>query len=274
MASKLPDYVASAQPVPPGARAAWYKNTAQTYAGIMLWFVFWFQVPLGEELVKDAGWSRFAGGTLAQGLGMAFVGLILAALLCHFLFYVVPGMLGMKTGLPLYIVGTSTYGVQGGFLMPGFLMGVLQFGWLAVNAYFAGLLLCLPFKDQLGSALPVVQGIVSAAWAILGVRLLCDGTPAAKPSTATRRVLDAHSSVSLGRDDGLISCRRASQASGGASRARPGIQRIERPKATAYSGSPERNGSRDLAGWIHAGKTRAGKTRPCALTRPAVRGGP
>ena len=50
-------------------------------------------------------------------------------------------MMGMKTGLPLAVVGTSTYGVQGGFLMPGFLMGVLQFGWLAVNAYFASELL-------------------------------------------------------------------------------------------------------------------------------------
>ena len=43
----------------------------------------------------------------------------------------VPAMLGMKTGLPLYVVGTSTYGVRGGLYMPGFLMGVLQFGWLA-----------------------------------------------------------------------------------------------------------------------------------------------
>ena len=45
--------------------------------------------------------------------------------------------MGMKTGLPLAVVGTSTYGVQGGFLLPGFFMGILQFGWLAVNAYFA-----------------------------------------------------------------------------------------------------------------------------------------
>jgi cytosine permease len=49
--------------------------------------------------------------------------------------------MGMKTGLPLAVVGTSTYGVQGGFLMPGFFMGVLQFGWLAVNAYFSAELL-------------------------------------------------------------------------------------------------------------------------------------
>jgi cytosine permease len=147
-----------------GARVPWYKSTAQTYAGIMLWFVFWFQVPLGEELKKDSGYSLFAGGTLAHGLGVAFLGLIAAALICHFLFYVVPGMLGMKTGLPLYIVGTSTYGVQGGFLMPGFLMGVLQFGWLAVNAYFAGFLLCAPFEFK--SSVP--QAIVAAVWAILG----------------------------------------------------------------------------------------------------------
>jgi len=164
MASKLPDYVASARPVPQDARTAWYKNTAQTYAGIMLWFVFWHQIVLGEELVKDAGWSRFAGGTLAQGLGVAFLGLILAALICHFLFYVVPGMLGMKTGLPLYIVGTSTYGVQGGFLMPGFLMGVLQFGWLAVNAFFAGILLCAPFGQGPGTP---AHAVVAAVWAIL-----------------------------------------------------------------------------------------------------------
>jgi cytosine permease len=147
-----------------GNRAAWFKNTAQTYAGIMLWFVFWHQVPLGAGL-GDAGHSAFAGGTLAQGLGVAFLGLIAAALICHFLFYVVPGMLGMQTGLPLYIVGTSTYGVQGGFIMPGFVMGLLQFGWLAVNAFFAGILLCAPFGQGPGTA---AHAIVASLWAIAG----------------------------------------------------------------------------------------------------------
>ena len=52
-------------------------------------------------------------------------------MICHFFFYMVPGMLGMKTGLPLYVVGTSTYGARGGLFMPGLLMGLLQFGWLA-----------------------------------------------------------------------------------------------------------------------------------------------
>ncbi|MCX5654183.1 MAG: cytosine permease [Planctomycetota bacterium] len=129
----------------------------------MLWFVFWNQIPLGAGA---DGYSKFAGGTLAQGLGAAFLGLIAAALVCHFLFYLAPGMLGLKTGLPLYIVGTSTYGAQGGFLMPGFLMGVLQFGWVAVNAFFAGILLCAPF----GYGFPSVpHAVVAAAWVVLGV---------------------------------------------------------------------------------------------------------
>ena len=43
--ASLPSYVAAAQPVPKDKRAPWYKTTAQTYAGIMLWFVFWMSVP-------------------------------------------------------------------------------------------------------------------------------------------------------------------------------------------------------------------------------------
>jgi len=166
----LPGYLANAKSNPMSNRAPWYKNTAQVYAGIMLWFVFWSQIPFGAGLSdKAAGYSLFAGGTLAQGLAVAFLGLIVAALICHFLFYLVPGMLGMKTGLPLYIVGTSTYGAQGGFLMPGFLMGLLQFGWLAVNGFFAGFLLVKPFFDPPNAAMgSMAHMVVASVWIILG----------------------------------------------------------------------------------------------------------
>ena len=162
----LPSYVAEAKPVPLDGRAPWYKTTAQTYAGIMLWFVFWHEVPVGSVLAvggKPTSYSEFAGGTLAQGLGVALIGLVVAALICHFLFYLVPGLLGMKTGLPLYIVGTSTYGVQGGFIMPGFMMGLLQFGWLAVNAFFSAWLLCMPFGY---GPLTWPHAVVASLWAI------------------------------------------------------------------------------------------------------------
>jgi len=118
---QLPDYIASATPNPISNRLPWFKNTAPTYAGIFLWFVFWD--------------SMSANGLSSGGLLPTLLGILLAGLICHFLFYLVPGLLGMKTGLPLYVVGTSTFGAIGGLLMPGFLMGVLQFGWLGVNTY-------------------------------------------------------------------------------------------------------------------------------------------
>jgi cytosine permease len=118
-AGQLPSYITSATPNPPEKRAPWYKTTAQTYAGIFLWFVFWD--------------SMSGNGLSTGGLGAALLGVVLGALICHFLFYLIPGLLGMKTGLPLYVVGTSTFGAVGGLFMPGFLMGALQFGWLGVN---------------------------------------------------------------------------------------------------------------------------------------------
>jgi len=158
MASNLPDYVASAQPVPLANRIPWYKSTAQTYAGIMLWIGFWGAIATGAGM---------PGGALSQGVGVALLGLVVGALLCHYLYYLVPGLFGLKTGLPLYIVGTSTYGVLGGFLMPGFLMGLLQFGWLGVNAFLAAQALCGPL---LGGADAVVGtpafAVVAAVWAI------------------------------------------------------------------------------------------------------------
>ena len=155
----LPAYVAGAVANPPDKRAPWYKNTAPTYAGIFLWFVFW----------QDAVNAPNAGGLLSQGPAWAFISLVLAALVCHFLFYLVPGLLGMKTGLPLYIVGTSTFGATGGFLMPGFLMGLLQFGWLAVNIYFSSLILTtvLPVKAEI---IMVVWGVLAAFVGLKGIQ--------------------------------------------------------------------------------------------------------
>ncbi len=157
----LPSYVSMAKPNPPTNRAPWYKNTAPTYAGIFLWFAFWLQGPSGAE--------GNPGGVLSQGIGVALLGLIIAALLCHFLFYLVPGLLGLKTGLPLYVVGTSTYGTQGGFLMPGFLMGVLQFGWLGVNAYFSAKALG-PLVGNNDVAVKILMVLWAALAAFVGLK--------------------------------------------------------------------------------------------------------
>ena len=111
----------------------------------MLWFAFWISVPPS---------APGPAGILAHGLATAMLGVVAAALICYLASYLAPAMMGMKTGLPLAVVGTSTYGVRGGLLMPGFLMGILQFGWLAVNAWFSGKLLWLAANTLSSGNLP------------------------------------------------------------------------------------------------------------------------
>ncbi len=114
----LPDYLKASVPNPPAKRAPWYKNTFPSYMGIFLWVGFYLQM---------------AGTTISQAsLGVCILGLVVAGLLCFALYYYAPGMLGMQTGRPLYIVGTAMFGTTGGYLMPGLLMGLLQLGWFAV----------------------------------------------------------------------------------------------------------------------------------------------
>jgi purine-cytosine permease-like protein len=123
MKATLPDYVKASVPNPFSCRAPWYKNTFPTYAGIFLWVGFYLSL---------------AGPTLSRAsVGICMLGLVVAGILCFALYYYVPGMLGMKTGRPLYIVGTSTFGTIGGYVMPGLLMGFLQLGWMAVSAWIA-----------------------------------------------------------------------------------------------------------------------------------------
>ncbi len=119
----LPDYLSKAVPNPKGNRAPWYANTAPSYAGIFLWVAFY---------------KSMSADTLQHGgLGLCLAALLVAGLLCYFLYYRVPAMLGMQTGYPLYVVGSSTFGTAGGYVMPGILMGLLQIGWFAVATFVA-----------------------------------------------------------------------------------------------------------------------------------------
>ena len=119
----LPDYIAKTKPNPPANRAPWTSNTAPAYAGVFLWVVFYMK--LAENTVDRAG------------LGVCLLALLVAGVLSYKLYYYVPAMLGMKTGYPLYVVGSSTFGTVGGYLMPGLLMGLLQVGWFSVGTFVA-----------------------------------------------------------------------------------------------------------------------------------------
>jgi cytosine permease len=144
----LPEYLAKASPNPKGNRAPWYANTAPTYAGIFLWIAFYQQM---------------AGATLAHaGLLLCLAALLLAGLLCYGFYYKVPAMLGMQTGYPLYVVGSSTFGTTGGYVMPGLLMGLLQIGWFAVATFFSTdfVLRGIGMKSEPGTVPFIVVGVI------------------------------------------------------------------------------------------------------------------
>ena len=105
----VPQYVSRSVPVPLSSRVPWYKSTFPTYAGIFLWVGFYLKI--AEPTIGYAD------------ISVCLWGLLVAGLLCFGLYYYVPAMLGMQTGHPLYVVGTSTFGTTGGYLIPGLMMG-------------------------------------------------------------------------------------------------------------------------------------------------------
>jgi cytosine permease len=148
----LPDYISKAVPNAQSRRAPWYVNTAPSYAGIFLWVVF-FQGIATETLS-------------AGGVGVCLAALAAAGVLCYFLYYYAPAMLGMKTGYPLYVVGSSTFGATGGYLMPGLLMGLLQIGWFAVCASLSTKYILKGFGAD-ASPRTLVFTLVAAAWCLV-----------------------------------------------------------------------------------------------------------
>ncbi len=155
----LPEYIAKSTPNPIANRAPWYINTAPSYAGVFLWVAFY---------------QSLAQGTLTHaGPMICLLALAAAGLLSYGLYYYVPAMLGMRTGYPLYVVGSSTFGTAGGYLMPGLLMGLLQIGWFAVGTFLSTTFILSGFKadPKPGS---LAFGIIAVIWgfsmAYIGVK--------------------------------------------------------------------------------------------------------
>jgi cytosine permease len=158
----LPDYIAKAVPNPTQNRGPWYVNTAPSYAGVFLWIAFYISI---------------AQGTLIHaGVGLCIVAIAVAGLLSYALYYYAPAMLGMKTGFPLYVIGSSTFGTKGGYIMPGLLMGVLQVGWFAVSTFFATRFILNGFGSKAGPGsvpfilIGIVWGYAMAYIGVMGIR--------------------------------------------------------------------------------------------------------
>ncbi len=148
----LPDYIAKTAPNPVSNRAPWFKNTAPTYAGVFLWVVFYREI---------------GAGTLDRaGVGLCLLALLVAGLISYGLFYLIPATMGMRTGYPLYVVGSSTFGTQGGYVMPGLLMGLLQVGWMSVNSFVATTFILTAFGSKAGPG-SVPFSVIAAVWALV-----------------------------------------------------------------------------------------------------------
>jgi len=145
----LPDYIAKAVPNPKTNRAPWYTNTAPSYAGVFLWVAFY-------QFIAQGAIDR-------ASLSLCIGALAVAGLLSYGLYYYVPAMLGMKTGFSLYVVGSSTFGTKGGYVMPGLLMGVLQVGWFAVGTFFSTQYILQGFGADARPGTPAFA-LIAIAW--------------------------------------------------------------------------------------------------------------
>ena len=152
-------YLAKTKRNPPTNRSRWYRYTVPCYASLFVW-IGYYQV--------------LAQGTINRaGLGLLVFGLLTGGLLAFAAFYLIPAILGLQTGYPLAVIGSSTFGTRGGRLLPGMLAGVVQAAWFGVAAYYAAKLVLAGLGWPAGSArLPFVTVVViwSYGMAYLGAR--------------------------------------------------------------------------------------------------------
>src|SRR5678815_4080668 len=94
----VPDYISRSVPVSQAARVPWYSSTFPTYFGIFLWVGFYLKI--AEPTIGLASVS------------LCLLGLLVAGVICFAFYYWAPAMLGMQSGRPLYVVGTSTFGTS------------------------------------------------------------------------------------------------------------------------------------------------------------------
>ena len=119
----LPALLRAALNGPQLPRRGWQSALAPSYIGLFLWIAFFDQIPAETLTISRVIWpvlGAAVGGVLAY----------------QFLYYV-PAMWGMRTGRPLGVVATSTFGVTGATWIPGLLLAAIQLVWLAIATAFA-----------------------------------------------------------------------------------------------------------------------------------------
>jgi len=141
----MPSYVANAIPIHLRIGSV-YKNTAPTYAGIFR------GLSSGKMRACPFLEARFPAASAG------IVALVLSALVCHALFYLVPGLLGMKT-----VCRCTSWALRlrtKGFYHAGFLM-VSAIWLVSGNIYFSSLALGID-SERSPQTIMIVWGVLAA----------------------------------------------------------------------------------------------------------------
>jgi cytosine permease len=109
-------------------RKGWQQELAPAFIGLFFWIAFFDQIPRETLALAGVAW-----GVMGAALG--------SVLAYQFLYYV-PSMWGTRTGKPLAVIATSTFGVSGATYVPGLILTLVQVVWLAVATSYASRL-CL-----------------------------------------------------------------------------------------------------------------------------------
>lgn len=157
-------YLENTSTNPPANRVSWYRYAFPCYASLFLWVGFY---------------QFLAEGTINRApLGLIIFGFVVAGAAGYWLFYYVPAVMGMQTGYPLGVIGSSTFGSRGGQFVPGLLMAFLQAAWFGVAIYYAGELVLAGLgldtvtSFPLFAAVAVTWGIVCAILSFGGIGLI------------------------------------------------------------------------------------------------------
>jgi len=107
----------------PLARGPWYKTIAPAYLGIFVWAPYFDSLWIGALPRFELRWSVALAVT--------------ASVLCYVLLFLVPASWGFRTGRPLGLVASSTFGTVGSEWITGIVIGVAYVCWYAVAIGYA-----------------------------------------------------------------------------------------------------------------------------------------
>ncbi len=149
-------YLAHTKAIPPNDRVPWYRYLGPCYGALFLWLGYF--EGLSANTVNRAP------------LGLLLFGFIIAGLLSYFLFFRIPAIMGMQTGYPVGVLGSSTFGSRGGEIVPGVVVAIVQVVMLGGASYLAARTVLTLIGAEAGGSSPILL-LVGVVWAVVAAAI-------------------------------------------------------------------------------------------------------